>query len=254
MFFNATRTLHDLVDYCKFRNINGVLLMIDFEKAFDSLEWSFIFKTLEHMNFSQSFIRWIRLFYNNIESCVINNGVSSKYFRLNRGVRQGDPLSSYLFILCLEAISSNIINDNAIKGITVNDTEIKLIQYADDTTAVLKDQRSVFNFMNKIKSFADITGLKVNDSKTDAIFLGNTPNFSLPSKIKWSDKPVKVLGIYISWQIEEAYKITLEKKINQTKQLLYSWQHRKLTLNGRVLIIKSLAISQLTHILGCIPI
>ena len=83
------------------------------------------------MNFSPNFIKWIRLFYTNIESCIINNGIATPYFKLSRGVRQGDPLSSYLFILCMEAISSDIIHDETIKGIVVKDSELKLVQYAD---------------------------------------------------------------------------------------------------------------------------
>ena len=94
-YMNDTiRTLHDIVDFCKFTSTEGLLLMIDFEKAFDTLEWDFLFQTLEKMNFGQSFINWVKLFYNDIESCVSNNGVSSPYFKLERGVRQGDPLSA----------------------------------------------------------------------------------------------------------------------------------------------------------------
>ena len=124
--------------------------MIDFEKAFDTLEWDFLFfffQTLEKMNFGQSFITWVQLFYNDIESCVSNNGVSSQYFKLERGVRQGDPLSAYLFILCMEIMSSSILRSDAIQGLTINGQEIKLLQYADDTTAVLKNQRSVKEFV-----------------------------------------------------------------------------------------------------------
>ena len=73
-------------------NIPGVLLFIDFEKAFDSLEWNFMFKCLEifGFGFGPSLIRWIGTFYNNIYSCVTNNGSFSADFELRRGVRQGD--------------------------------------------------------------------------------------------------------------------------------------------------------------------
>ena len=203
------RTLHDIVDFCKFTSTGGVLLMIDFEKAFDTLEWDFLFQALEKMNFGQSFINWVKLFYNDTESCVSNNGESSQYFKLERGVRQGDQLSAYLFILCMEIMSSSILRSDAIQGLTINSQEIKLLQYADDTTAVLKNQRSVKEFISLITKFGEISGLKINTQKTEALWLGDVPPFKLPNNKKWSNKPLKVLGAYIGWNLQEANRLTI---------------------------------------------
>ena len=74
---------------------------------------------------------------NNIQSCVTNNGVSSNFCTLERGVRQGDPLSPYLFIIALETLAIAIRQKESIKGITIGTKETKLLQFADDTTAVL---------------------------------------------------------------------------------------------------------------------
>ena len=135
----------------------------------------------------------------------------------------------------------------------MDDIEIKLIQYADDTTAVLKDYQSARNFVKKIQSYEAYTGLKINESKTEAIYLGDKPTFKLPNNIKWSVKPVKVLGFYVSWNLAEAHALSISRKLEQIKSIVYSWQHRKLTLNGRVVIIKSLLLSQITHLISCIP-
>ena len=75
-----------------------MLFFIDFEKAFDSLEWDFLNKCLELFNFGPDFIKWVNIFYKNIQSCVINNGLSSHYFSIERG----DPLSPYLFVTAVE--------------------------------------------------------------------------------------------------------------------------------------------------------
>ncbi len=77
-------------------------MSVDFEKAFDSLNWIFLFKVLKHVNFGDKIIDHIKMLYNNIESTVINNGDTGKYSKLERGVRQGCPLSAYLFILAIE--------------------------------------------------------------------------------------------------------------------------------------------------------
>ena len=91
------RSILDIIDYSESLKLPGILLFIDFEKAFDSIEWDFLYQLQEAFNFGPTLMRWIKTFYNNLSSCVINNGLFSKPFNLKRGVRQGDPLSPYLF-------------------------------------------------------------------------------------------------------------------------------------------------------------
>ena len=83
---------------------SGYLFTVDIEKAFDSVNHVFLIAVLEHFGFGQSFIKCIKIMLKNQESCVINGGKTSKYFKLERGTRQGDPISAYLFILVLEII------------------------------------------------------------------------------------------------------------------------------------------------------
>ena len=115
---------------------------MDFQKSFDSLEWNFLLKCLVSFNLSSSLIRWVITFYKNIQSGVINNGIISDFFTLGRGVRQGDPLSPYLFVIAAETLAISIRQNSMIKGITIEKNETKLLQYADDTTAVLSDINS----------------------------------------------------------------------------------------------------------------
>jgi len=109
------------------------------------------------------------VFTKNTESCVLNNGWSSNFIELQRGVRQGCLLSAYLFY----TISGNLSHKN-VKGICVNNTEIKISQYADDTTFILNGTReSLSAILETTERFGSVSGLKLNNTKTEALWIGS---------------------------------------------------------------------------------
>ena len=131
----SIRLIADTMDFTKTNDIPGIAVFLDFEKAFDSVEWDFIQKCLESFNFGPNLRQWISVFYKDISSCVINNGVASQHFYLERGVRQGCPLSGILFVIAMELLAQSIRRSKDIKGINIQGDEVvKLSQYADDTT------------------------------------------------------------------------------------------------------------------------
>ena len=113
----------------------------------------------------------------------MNNGYSSEFFRLRRGIRQGCPLSGLLFVLGIEVLSKNIIMDSSIKGISVRGKEIKMCQCADDTSCFLQNVESAKLLLSKIQTFSGMSGLLINKNKTEALCLG-----------KWKDRKDKPLG------------------------------------------------------------
>ena len=94
---------------------------MDIEKAFASLDHSFLISDFKKFGFGENFIDWIKILFYKQESWVLKGGFTTKYFNLEKGARQGDPNSSHLFILALEILFILIKNDSSIKGIKVFD-------------------------------------------------------------------------------------------------------------------------------------
>ena len=156
------RLIADLLQYTHAKEIPGLLLLIDFEKAFDSLEWSFIYKALSLFGFGDNYIRMVKTLYSDICSCVINNGHASEFFNLERGVRQGCPLSPLLFILSVELLAIAVRKTETIEGIQVKDTVFKMSQFADDTTFFVANEKSAKAVLKLLQDFRYCSGLKVN--------------------------------------------------------------------------------------------
>ena len=147
-----------MITYLKLRNKSGILLLIDFEKAFDTVRWSFIDKALQIFNFGNSFRKWVQVLYTNIESAVLNNGFLTNFFAPQRGVHQGSPLSVYLFILAAELLAINIHGNKEMQGIQVKNREIKISQLADDTSIFINDPNSIEPIFQTLNNFSACSG------------------------------------------------------------------------------------------------
>ena len=160
------------MSYTDLRKKPGFITLIDFEKAFDSVEWPFLLKTLKAFNFGNNFIHWITILYTKIQSCISNNGYFSEYFELGRGIKQGCPISALLFILVAEVLAIHIQNNGKIKGINVGKQIYKICQLADDTTLFLEDIESLRETILQLQKFQNCSGLKINLDKTEVIPVG----------------------------------------------------------------------------------
>ena len=166
-----------LIDYvikvCDIQKISGYLLTVDFEKAFDSLNHKFLIAVLKQYGFGEDFIDWIKIVLRDQESCVINGGHTTTYFRLERGARQGDPISAYLFILALELFFILIKSNKNIHGINIFSHDFLYTAYADDTTFFLKDLDSVKYVLEMLNQFYMVSELPPNFSKCEIAGIGS---------------------------------------------------------------------------------
>ena len=257
------KLMYDILAYTDTENIPGMLVLVDFYKAFDSIAWEFIDKVLNFLNFGPDLKKWIQVFYNDISSCVMVNGKYSEYFPIGRGVRQGDPLSPYLFLLCAEVLAQTIRENDRIKGIQLNNEEALLSQFADDTALYLDgSQESFENCIQTLELFASISGLTINFQKTVIIWLGSQKNseerFLRDMNFTWDpggaeNSKFKYLGIFFSTNINNIVNLNFENRLNEVEKLLKTWNKRFLTPFGKITVIKTLAISKLTYLFMNLP-
>ena len=163
--------LQDLVDYINNNDLQCALIFLDQEKAFDRMPHSFMIKTLRHFGFGEYFIKWINIIYSDCSSRVKVNGFTTHSFPIERGVRQGCPLSSLLYALCLESLCLEIKNNQKITKF--QDNEHKDLEFADDMSIAITDMESIEEIFVTLNRFEKATNAKINVEKTEALWVGN---------------------------------------------------------------------------------
>ena len=253
------RLLLDVIEFTKEKQIAGVALFLEFMKAFDSLEWNFLMKCLKKFKFKDSFCQWIQIIYSQCKASVNVNGYLTQTISMRRGIRQGCPLSGLLFILCAEFLCLHIKQANSYKGIDldlgINMVELKITQYADDTCLYLQNPEDIQNCLNIVREFSNVSGLYVNLEKTESLCLGRLEG-QIPavSSIRWPTEPIRYLGIYVGHNPITCNKLNWEDKLEAFQKLIDNLRIRKLTIFGRVLICKTLALPKLVYAASLLPI
>ena len=163
--------------------MGGLVVAVDIQKTFDSVNHLFLITALKKLGFDETFIKWIQILLRNQESCIINGGTTTKYFKLQKGTRQGDPISAYLFILVLEIAFIFIKENKNIKGINIFDNIFLYSAYADDTTFFLSDEDSVIEVMNAFDKLSLLSGLKPNEAKCEIAGIGVLKGFHWQSVV-----------------------------------------------------------------------
>ena len=246
------RLISDILEITNTLNIGGFLVTVDIEKAFDSLNHNFLIATLELFNFGDNFINWIKILLKNQESCVINGGLTSGYFKLERGARQGDPISAYIFIVALEMVLLAITQNQNIKGIEIFGHEYIYSSYADDTSFSLRDEESIRNTMQIINKFSCFSGLKPNVSKCEIAGIGILKGVHMAlcgmKCINLTKNSIKILGLHFSYDKFLQNAKNFQETMINIQRILQIWKMRQLTLEGRILIFKTLAISKIVFL------
>ena len=171
--------------------------------------------------------QWIHTLYNNVNAYVTNNGYCSESFIIYRGVRQGCPLSPYIFILCSELFCRLIQHDNNIRGLYINNIEIKISQYADDTVLFTDgSERSIDSVISALNKFSKVSGLVTNFDKSIAFFVHPTNNIysqanfksCLNQKVPWH---MAFLCVFVKEESGHRSNVTIPSNIFSIINILY---------------------------------
>ena len=255
------RLIMDIMEYTDVYNIPGSILLLDIEKAFDSVSHNFLFQTLKQFNFGSGFIDAIKTLYCNRQCYVMNNGYFTDRISMERGIFQGCPISPYLFLFVIEIMALSIRQNDQIRGIPVKDQEVKISLFADDSVCFLDGSDNSFSQLFEILSiFGKFSGCKINFSKTEAIWIGSKRGYqTFPYStrgISWRVNQFKCLGVNFSLNLGLIFDLNYKEKLKRLEQTINCWRMRSLSLIGKICVIKTLVLPQLIYLFSvlCIKI
>ena len=195
--------LCDVVSYAFMFDSPVAILSLDQEKAFDRVDWSFMYATLCRMGFGTSFLQWVNLFYTGVQSSVNVNGYLSPFFSLSRGVRQGCPLSPLLYVLVAEVLACNNRANPRIKGLCLtgqSDAISPISQYADDTSLVVCSDAAIRACFNVYDVYERGSGSRLNLSKSKGLWLGPALGpIVLTCRLALTRRQLKLRFLGFSW-------------------------------------------------------
>lgn len=249
---NNIRLTMDIIDYTESNNIAGAILLLDIEKAFDSVNHSFMLEVLKRFNFGTEFLKWVKIFYTDRKNYVINNGFLTDRISMQRGIFQGCPISPYLFLFAMETVALAVKQNTNIFGIFIEDIELKISMFADDTTCFIDGSDDSFtNLFATFDKFAECSGCKINMSKSEAIWIGSKRGSNLfpfrNSGLTWNLTTFKSLGITFHLNLKSMFDLNYKVKLKQIEQTLNCWRARNLSLLGKICVIKTLLLPQLLY-------
>ena len=251
-FFNL-QVVRDAISWVEDRGLPLALVSLDQEKAFDRVSHAFLFKVLERKGFGKYFLRWLRVMYTGVGSRVKVNRHLGDCILQTRGVRQGCPLSPLLYVLYLEPLAEALRANPRVEGLWVpggGGVPLKVALYADDTTLFLTADRSVAEALRVCGEFGRASGSALNIGKSQLKFFGRwAARGDSLGGLGACEGPLRVLGV--DFIAGDSSALNWATRIAAVRRRMGLWQQRKLTISGKILVIKADVLPRLVY-LGCV--
>jgi hypothetical protein len=242
--------VNEVVDLAKRSKKECVIFKVDFEKAYDLVSWSFLEYMMIRMGFGNKWRKWMKACVCNGQLSVLVNGCPTEQINISKGLKQGDPLAPFLFLLVAEGLSApsqRAVTLGFFKGFQVSaEVSVSLLQYADDTLFIGEAcVENLWSMKAILRWFELVSGLKVNFSKSRLFGVNIPPNF-LEGAASFlhciiGSLPFIYLGLPVGANPRRTS--TWDPVIKTIEKRLFSWRNRYVSLGGRVVLINTVLAS-----------
>ncbi|CAI0629580.1 unnamed protein product, partial [Linum tenue] len=249
----ASLIANELIDSRKKSGKPGLVFKLDIEKAFDNVNWNCLFKILNRLRLPDRLISWIKGLVTSPILSVLVNGEAAGFFNIRKGLRQGDPMSPFLFLLVMDILSvmlETLRSEGLISGFFMNEAseegEVTHLMYADDTIIFCDaNEDQVLNLLSTLVCFQSVTGLRINVEKSVMFPVGNFGNPDVFARIfgcGWNFLPTIYLGAPLGASPNSS--AIWNKVLSRFQSRLEGWRGKFLSLGGRIVLCKSSLTSQ----------
>ena len=256
--YDHTRLSHMIIEYCELKNVNGCIIALDQEKAYDKIDHDYMWRILAKNGFPKNFINRVKSLYSKAETSVMINGVRPKPIKIERGVRQGDPMSCILYDLAIEPLAQ-AIRKSKLQGIKIPGSKDRLIVtlFADDTLVYIQENDNLKILETIIDKFCKASTAKFNMEKTEYLPIGNktyrknvieTRQIGTNEKLQENLKIIpdgtamRTLGAWVGNETKTYPQ--WQKILEKQKEIMDKWSEANLSFRGKELILKALVQSR----------
>ena len=254
------RLIEEIINLYNERKQKAYLITLDAQKAFDSVDHSYLKRCLKAFGFPETYIDQVETVYTGLKASVLINGHFTETINIDQSVKQGDSLSCALFIIAIEPLLRQFKESRGIKPLILNpgqDVEetISNASYADDITGLCTNIKGIQRIITTYEKFSKMSGIKLNVPKTEILIIGAAPDEVHNFKIRFdnrvlnivSQSSVKICGIVFSNDHNEAYQENIVNKIAKLERQLNLWRQRNISLEGEILLAKTFGLSQIIY-------
>ncbi|WJZ80362.1 hypothetical protein VitviT2T_000290 [Vitis vinifera] len=246
---DAVLIANEAIDSTLKNNESVILCKLDIEKAYDNVDWTFILSVMQKMGFGEKWIRWIKWCISTASFSVLVNGTPTGFFQSSKGLRQGDPLSPYLFVIAMEvfsaflqrAVEGGYLSGCRVKGRSEEGVLISHLLFADDTLVFCKPSQDHLTYLSWLLMWFEATsGLRINLEKSELIPVGRVENMD---DLAWEFgcKVGSLPSTYLGMPLGASFKSTsvwdgVEERF---RKRLGMWKRQYLSKGGRTTLIRS---------------